>query len=111
MMRLSNVDFPAFGRPTSEAYPALGMRSSLRFRLRLRRQPHAHLVNAAALRFEHFDLQTVAFERLAHGGDATGASQHVTAHSFEALGFDLDPEPIAHLGNVDLGAEDKRSIT
>src|SRR4026207_2124209 len=78
------------------------------FWLRLRRYPHAHLVDAATLRFEHFDLQTVAFNRLADGRHPAGSSQHVAADRLDSLRLDLDSQSIAYCRDVDFRAEHKR---
>ena len=74
------------------------------------READPHLVNAAPLGFQHFDLQAVELEGLADGGHAADAGQHVSADGLEPFGLDLDAEPLAHFGDVHLGAEDDRSV-
>src|SRR5215467_10511390 len=74
-------------------------------RRRRRRPADADFVDAAALRLEHFDRQTVEIERLADAGHPTEPRQDVAADRFEPLGLDLDPEAVAQLVEADLRAE------
>src|SRR5262245_32800487 len=78
-MRLRSVDFPALCRPMREAKPARGIAGSAPLDRRLLQQPEAHLVDAAALGLEDFDLHAVELERFADLRHASDARQHVTA--------------------------------
>ena len=73
---------------------------------RLRRLPEADAMDAPALGFEHFDDQAVELERLADRRDAPGTGEDVASDGFKPVRLDLDVEPLAHLVDVDLGAED-----
>ena len=84
--RLSSVDLPAFGRPTSETNPAF----TRRLLGRRRQPPDADLVDAAALGLEDLDVEAVDREPLADRRHAADARQHVAADRLEPAVLDLD---------------------
>ena len=92
--RLSSVDLPAFGRPTSETNPAF-TRRLLGAPARL--PPDADLVDAPALGLEDLDVEAVEREALADRRHAADARQHVAADGLELAVLDLDAEPLDHL--------------
>src|SRR5215213_10301027 len=79
--------------------------------LRLRRQPHPNLVNAATLRLEYFYLEAIELEGFADGRNPPDAGEHVTADGFKTLRLDFDAQPIAYLVDVHFRAEDEGAIT
>src|SRR5215471_7472293 len=70
----------------------------------------AHLVDAATLGLEHFDVQAVELERFAHGGHAAQAREDVAADGPEALRLDLEVEAIAQILEAHLRAEHVRAV-
>ena len=65
MTRLRRVDLPAFGRPMMDTKPARTIWNSLAgVDLNGLRLAEAHLVDAPALGFEHFDVHAIELERL-----------------------------------------------
>ena len=99
--RLSSVDLPALGRPTSATNPAF-MPSSPAPATGSGSASDTHFVDAAPLGLEDFDVQPVEGESLAHGRHAAHARQHVAADGLEFAVFDLHAEPLDQLADRDL---------
>ena len=115
-MRLRSVDLPALGRPMSETRnPACGACSGSI-------TPQRGSSSAAAARRRNRTLwmrrrsasststEAVELEGLPHRRHAADPRQHVAADGLEAVRLDLDAEPIAHLVDVHLRAEDARAV-
>src|SRR5262245_19787689 len=113
MMRLSSVDLPALGRPTSATNPDF-MRPPGRRRSR-RALPvqhvgglvahDAHLVNPAPFDFEHLDAEAVHVHLFADGGNPAEMRQQEATNGFKALALDLYAEALRHLVDVHLPGE------
>src|SRR5215207_8721652 len=105
IIRLSRVDFPAFGRPTSEANPARAM-------LPLELVSHfgldplePHAIDAAALRFQHFAGHPVELEPLARGRHPADTRQYIATDCFKAVRLYIHVQALAHVVEVHLAAE------
>src|SRR5215470_17625743 len=105
-MRLRRVDLPAFGRPRNETNPDL----PLILDGRRRSAAEAHLVDAPAFDFEHLHIETIDLEAFADIRHSAQMREKVTAHGFKSLPLDFDAEPIHHLVNAHLSAEDERTV-
>ena len=110
-MRLSSVDLPALGRPMRATKPhfmqcAYGLTSAsaaLRRRTRtlvMRRRSTSSTSNG----------QVVDLERLADVRHPAEVRQQVAADVSKPFALDLDAQPIAHLVDADLAAEDERAV-
>src|SRR5262245_38173789 len=114
--RLSSVDFPALDRPTRDTNPVFmastdsGSRFGRlgRFRNRLLADPHS--IDAAPLGVEHFDREAVDVELLPDVRDAADVVHQEATHGLEAFALDLDVEPLRHLVDVHLAAEDDAAV-
>src|SRR5688500_6141046 len=109
--RLSSVDLPAFGRPTSATKPervsALTVVLVTVERLEL---ADAHAVNAPALGLEHLDGRAVELEALAHRRHAADAREHPAADRLESVRLDLDAQTLGQVADADLRAEHVRAF-
>jgi len=70
-----------------------------------RSAPDLHAVDAAPLRFDDLDHESVELERFACRRDAAHPCQYITPDRFESFRLDLDVQALAHLVEVDLATE------
>src|SRR5262245_8174103 len=70
----------------------------------------ADLGDAAALDLDDLEREIVDVDGLAHVRHATEVRQQIPAHGFEALALDIDVQPLTHLVDAHLAAEDETAV-
>src|SRR5262245_39032745 len=126
--RLRSVDLPAFGRPMRDTNPHFMSRHDRRTRhastspcgdavfmggflgMRASVAHDPDLVDAAALDFQHVDGQAVDLDAFADGRHASEMIEQISSDRLKALAFDLYPQTLADLVDVDLPVEDEPAI-
>jgi hypothetical protein len=71
---------------------------------------HPDARDAALLRVDHFDVEAVDFEVLAHCRHAPKPRQQIAAHGFEAVAVDGDLHQVGHLVHVHAAAQQEPAV-